>query len=143
MSFKKIKKQTARLHRSLRGIWQHPLAQNDKLGALRLYFLFHVLGQVSPGPILYPLVGSTVFPARPGMAGIVGNIYMGLEDFEEMAFLLHLLRPGDLFVDVGANVGAYSLLASGVCGAKSLAIEPIPETFSLMVENIRVNNLFD
>ncbi len=66
---------------------------------------------------------------------------MGLEDFEEQAFMLHLLRPGDLFVDVGANVGAYSLLASGVCGASSLAIEPIPDTFSELVRNICVNRL--
>jgi predicted RNA methylase len=29
-----------------------------------------------------------------------------------MSFLVHCLRPGDLFFDVGANVGAYTVLAS-------------------------------
>src|SRR5262245_23433594 len=31
-----------------------------------------------------------------------------------MAFTLHFLRPDDLFLDVGANIGSYTLLASGV-----------------------------
>jgi FkbM family methyltransferase len=58
-----------------------------------------------------------------------------------MAFLLHFLRPGDVFVDVGANVGAFSMLASGVVGAKSLALEPVPSTFSALKLNIAVNGL--
>lgn len=141
MRLKPIQLQISRIRRSLKAIWNHPLTQEDKTGALRRYISFHVLGRLVPGPILFPYVGQTCFLARPGMAGIVGNIYMGLEDFEEQAFLLHFLRPGDLFVDVGANVGAYSLLASGVCRADSLAIEPIPDTFFDLMRNIRVNDL--
>jgi len=79
------------------------------VGTTALYLISYVRRLVS-GPILYPYVGNLSYLARPGMAGIVGNIYMGLEDFEEQSFLLHLLQPGDLFVDVGANMGAYSLL---------------------------------
>lgn len=126
---------------SLKSITQHPLTQKDKIGALRRYFLFHILGWLSPSPILYPYVGKVVFFAKPGMAGIVGNIYMGLDDFEEQGFLMHLLTPNDLFADVGANVGSYTLLASGVCGAASIAIEPIPNTFENLMSNIKVNNL--
>jgi hypothetical protein len=59
---------------------------------------------------VYPYIGETSFIASPGMAGIVGNIYTGLEDFEEQGFLLHIIRKDDLFVDVGANVGGYTLL---------------------------------
>lgn len=58
-----------------------------------------------------------------------------------MAFLLHLLRPGDLFVDAGANIGAYSILASGVCRANSLAFEPFPSAASLLEENVSLNQL--
>ena len=57
------------------------------------------------------------------MYGATGNVYCGLHDFEEMGFLLHLLRAGDVFVDVGANVGAYSMLAASV-GARAIAFEP-------------------
>jgi hypothetical protein len=41
-----------------------------------------------------------------------GNIYAGLHEFGDMAFVLHFLRAGDLFADVGANIGSYTVLAS-------------------------------
>ncbi|MDD5034068.1 MAG: FkbM family methyltransferase [Methylococcaceae bacterium] len=58
-----------------------------------------------------------------------------------MALVLHSLRPGDLFVDVGANVGSYTILAGGVCGASVLSVEPIPTTFGDLLDNIRLNHL--
>ena len=45
------------------------------------------------------------------MHGVTGNVYCGLHDFAEMSFMLHLLRAGDLFADIGANVGSYTVLA--------------------------------
>lgn len=60
-----------------------------------------------------------------------------------MSFLLHLLRPNDLFVDVGANVGAYSLLSAGVCKSTTIAIEPSPKAYQNLLLNLRINNLSD
>lgn len=60
-----------------------------------------------------------------------------------MAFLLHFLKSEDLFIDVGANVGVYSLLASGICKSKSIAVEPIPSTFDKLKANIKLNGLED
>lgn len=57
------------------------------------------------------------------MTGATGNIYVGLHEFEDMAFLLHVLRRTDLFVDVGANIGSYTILAGGAAGAKLLLNE--------------------
>ncbi|MCS5694239.1 hypothetical protein NZK33_20015 [Cyanobium sp. FGCU-6] len=42
-----------------------------------------------------------------------------------MAFVLHALRPGDVFLDVGANVGIY----------------PIAATFERLLRNLRLNDL--
>jgi len=136
-----IRKSLRRARRSVVYILNHPIAKKDKFNALKRYVLFHLVGRLLPGPAQFSYVGNVKFLARPGLAGIVGNIYMGLEDFEEMGFLLHFLREGDLFVDVGANVGAYTLLASGVCKAKSIAIEPIPTTFELLMANLYINDL--
>lgn len=58
-----------------------------------------------------------------------------------MGFLLHFLRKDDVFFDVGANVGAYTLLASGVKKAKSIAFEPSKNTNQLLRNNIALNNL--
>lgn len=76
-----------------------------------------------------------------GMTGATGNYYAGLHEFADMAFLLHYLRESDEFVDVGANVGTYSILAAGVCGARTRAIEPLPPTFARLRANVRLNNL--
>lgn len=58
-----------------------------------------------------------------------------------MSFLLHLLRNTDTFFDVGANVGSYTILASGVCGSRSLSFEPVPATFEILKKNIDLNHL--
>lgn len=55
--------------------------------------------------------------------------------------LLELLSPGDIFVDVGANIGLFSVLASQ-CVADTgqvLAIEASPSVFPYLQENIRLN----
>jgi FkbM family methyltransferase len=58
-----------------------------------------------------------------------------------MAFLLHVLRPGEVFVDVGANVGAYTVLASAVVGAACVSIEPAADSYALLERNIRINSI--
>lgn len=51
------------------------------------------------------------------------------------------LRPGDTVVDVGANIGYLSLIASKVVGGtgRVLAIEPHPKIFRFMCKNIALN----
>jgi FkbM family methyltransferase len=75
------------------------------------------------------------------VSGATGHFYKGLNEFEFTSFLLDFLRPKDLFVDAGANIGAYSILASGVCGAKSIAVEPLPHAFAGLQEQIALNEL--
>jgi FkbM family methyltransferase len=50
-----------------------------------------------------------------------------------------LLDPGDVFVDVGANVGSYSIWAAEL-GAAVVALEPAEDTFELLLENISIND---
>jgi FkbM family methyltransferase len=78
--------------------------------------------------VIVDRIGGTRFAARRGMTGITGNIYAGLHEFADMAFVLHFLRAGDLFADVGVNVGSYTILASGVVGCYTVAFEPDPIT---------------
>jgi len=52
-----------------------------------------------------------------------------------------ILRPGDVCIDVGANIGYDTLLASSAVGAagKVVSIEAAPRIFSLLEHNVRVN----
>jgi FkbM family methyltransferase len=58
-----------------------------------------------------------------------------------MGFLLHVLREGDLFVDVGANAGAYTILACAGVGARGYAFEPVAAAYERLVENVRINHV--
>ncbi|MFN4017074.1 MAG: FkbM family methyltransferase [Reyranella sp.] len=51
------------------------------------------------------------------------------------------LAPGDVFVDVGANIGYDTLLASSCVGpaGKVVSIEASPRTFALLQRNLAVN----
>jgi FkbM family methyltransferase len=53
-----------------------------------------------------------------------GVLYCGLPDWPEMPFVLDFLKPGDSVIDVGANVGLYSLLAASVEGVTVVGFEP-------------------
>jgi FkbM family methyltransferase len=75
------------------------------------------------------------------MTGATGNIYVGLHEFADMMVPLHFRREGDFFLDIGANVGSYTVLASGVCRAKTWAFEPDPNTLRHLKRNIAVNGL--
>lgn len=127
----------------LRFVWRHPLNRANRWGALMRVARWQLGSRLLPGPVAVPFVGEGRLTLERGMTGATGNWYCGLHELEEMAFVLHLLRPGDLFVDVGANIGSYSVMASAGVGARSVAIEPVPATFERMLRNARINALED
>ncbi len=53
-------------------------------------------------------------------------------------FVIANLKAGDVFVDVGANVGYYTLIAASL-GARVVAIEPDDENLALLRQNIALN----
>jgi FkbM family methyltransferase len=130
-----------RLAGVFRFILNHPLNRRHKLHALGRFIRWQVGSRLAPGPVIIPFVEQTRLVARPGLMGATGIYYTGLYEFEEMAFALHVLRPGDRFVDVGAHIGAFSILAAGAVGADCLAIEPVPASFAFLQENINLNGL--
>jgi len=137
--FRKIKE-----FQNLYRYWQHhPVAARDLNGTVMRFLRWQLGSRLLRNPVVCPWIGKTRLVVENGMTGATMNLYCGLHEFFDMAFLLHVLRPDDCFVDVGANVGSYTVLASGVCGARSLSIEPIPSTFERLSVNIAVNALSD
>jgi FkbM family methyltransferase len=63
-------------------------------------------------------------------------------EHREFEFLSHILKPQDVFLDIGANVGIYSLWAAKfiVAPRQILALEPNPITYSRLQYNISFNN---
>ena len=94
-----------------------------------------------PYPFIYPFVGEMKLILQQGLTSATAQYYMGLSEFEEMSFVLHFIEKEDLFIDVGANVGCFTLLASGVKKANTIAIEPLPSTFQHLCNNLIINKL--
>jgi FkbM family methyltransferase len=125
----------------LKYIWNHPLNANGKLAAIWRMLRWQIAARLMPGLIALPYVYGTSLFATRGMTGATGNWYCGLHEVNEMAFVLHLLRPGEHFVDVGANVGSYTILAAGGAKARVTAVEPIPATFAHLHRNVVLNGM--
>jgi FkbM family methyltransferase len=68
-------------------------------------------------------------------------LYPKERDDDEL-FLCNYLRNGDTVVDVGANIGSLSILASRLVGSHGavLAIEPHPQTFKWLQQNKDLNH---
>lgn len=127
--------------RTVRFIARHPLNRRAPFRAVGRFVAWQVATRLRPGAFVVPYVDGTRLLVTRGMTGATGNVYCGLHEFEDMAFVLHALRPDDLFVDVGANVGAYTVLASGAAGALSISFEPAPRAYQALVDNLRLNDL--
>jgi FkbM family methyltransferase len=67
-------------------------------------------------------------------------LYTRLPEYNEMLFVERLLVPGDVVIDVGANIGLYSLLAaSKVAHGRVIALEPDPKAAARLRENAELN----
>ena len=69
---------------------------------------------------------------------LVGPAYLLNEKFEsdEIAVVKELMRDTDVFVDVGANVGLYTCLASQL-GKRVIAVEPLPSNLTYLYRNLQ------
>lgn len=129
--------------KTLRFIWNHPLAKLNRREAISRFIRWQLASRLINCPIILPFVNNSVIVTEVSMTGATGNFYCGLDEFADMAFVLHFLRQGDLFLDLGANVGSYTILASGVVGARTICCEPVPSTFTRLMRNIKINEIED
>jgi FkbM family methyltransferase len=67
----------------------------------------------------------------------------GIWEAYETQLLLRYLRPGDCFLDVGANIGYFTVIAAALVGVSGsvYAFEPEPANFSLLQKNVELNDL--
>lgn len=66
----------------------------------------------------------------------------GKIDSLETEILKKILKKGDVVLDIGSNIGYYTLIAADCVGetGQVFAFEPDPSNFDLLQKNIRVNN---
>lgn len=60
-------------------------------------------------------------------------------------FFRTVVKPGDVVIDVGANVGVYTLLAAALLQGRGKvhSFEPTPRTYRLLKDNVQVNGFLE
>lgn len=123
-------------------IWQvsdHRRLSQSLRQRLRKRFARPVAG---PFDITYDGMNFRAYPAE----NYCDRILFGRDDLPERAeheALAPLITPDTCFVDIGANVGSYSLFVGKRAGpgVKLVALEPHPRTHAKLVFNLQANGL--
>jgi hypothetical protein len=112
---------------SLQAQWNYLKSQ----AAFRRYPL-HVLGRLvvwrircaAKAPVIVPLKHFNIDMFLPAeWHGIAKLVFAFREQYEpELALLPRFLSPGSVFLDVGANYGIYSLVASRIVGGQGSSL---------------------
>jgi FkbM family methyltransferase len=68
---------------------------------------------------------------------------LGTNEPEVQRLLADMLQPGDVFYDIGANVGFFTLIGARLVGAEGAvyAFEPVPEHAETLRQNIARNRM--
>jgi len=109
--------------------------------------LLHAFSSVGFNPRLmlrglhfYGVKGGRIVAVRGGTDDFY-HVIPGREGDVEI-FIKSCLRVGSVFVDVGANIGYYTLIASKLVGSQGriYSIEPVPSTATILKANVKLNN---
>lgn len=133
--------------RDIAGVGQliraYPLNRNalDRGRAWGRFLAWQALGRLRPDALTTPFVNGTRLKVKRRLGGRLHYV-LGLAEFDDMAFVAHLLRRDEVFADVGANIGAYSLMAAAA-GARCVAFEPAARAYRYLADNVAMNGLTD
>jgi FkbM family methyltransferase len=127
--------------RTIRETLSHPGNQGRALSAVGRY-LWWQLGKRTWMPYYdLPFHGLRLRCYPDSHSASAALYFSGLPDYPEMRFMQRYLRRGDVFLDVGANIGVYSLLAASLVGDEGSvhAFEPNERTYARLIENKALN----
>lgn len=127
-----------------RQILRHPNNRTRAIRALARSIWWQGYKRLAKRPITVRLFETMTLRCYPDSVSASNVMYFGdYYEFDEMLFVRRYLRPGDGFIDGGANIGTYSLLAAKVVGPSGRveAFEPDPIAALRLRENLALNEL--
>ncbi|MEM2529397.1 MAG: FkbM family methyltransferase, partial [Ignisphaera sp.] len=73
------------------------------------------------------------------------NVYLNpyFHEHDVVSFVINNLKEGDVFIDIGAHCGLYTIVASKRVGIEGMvvSVEPNPENVRYLIRNIKINDL--
>ncbi len=122
----------------IRFVWEHPANSRHRGKSVCRAIAFQIRGRL--GMRTLTTIGSRgLMWAELHTTAASKVLYANPPDWNEMQAWRRLLKPGDLFIDVGSNVGSYALWAADL-GAQVIAIEPSSTTAQKLRQNVDLND---
>jgi FkbM family methyltransferase len=122
----------------IKQVYGNPGNKGERLRRTAEAVVFPIWTRITGGYWTTTYAGGRIVVRRG--EGASHTVYARLPDYREMTFWLTVLRPGDLFIDVGANIGIYTLLVAGK-GCEVIAVEPADDARRLLEVNLALNGL--
>ncbi len=125
---------------TIKYIWSHPSCKNKKIQSISRFFSWQLYKRVFQRSIDIQLLPGVKIRCYPDSHSAAAVLYCGLYDYDEMNFLLRYLRDEDSFLDIGANVGVYTLMAASKIKSGSIySFEVLPKNYNRLEENVDLN----
>ncbi|HVO27022.1 MAG TPA: FkbM family methyltransferase [Candidatus Margulisiibacteriota bacterium] len=120
----------------------HPSPLHNRIGAIGRFLLRQAHKRIVGRSLLINWEGLQL-DVGVSSTSAAAAYYLGRPDWWEFDFLERFLRYGDTVVDVGANVGVYSLFMGKLVGPGGtvIACEPDPESAGALRANVVRNHL--
>lgn len=122
----------------IRYVWTHPSNSGHRMRAVARALAFQLRGRAFGRPSRIPCGERSVIEISPAQ-GASGLAYANPLEAPEIAVWRKHLKPGDLFIDVGAHIGSYTLWAIEQ-GAAVISVEPDPGAAAALRRNLQINS---
>jgi FkbM family methyltransferase len=120
-------------------LWFARQASRNRMRAVGRLWRWQLSRRVIKRPILIelPLGGHLLCPPWSSLGGELAAVGFHAAP-ETTMFISDVLRPGDLMLDVGANIGVYSITGASR-GATVIAFEPTKRAAAILLKSARIN----
>jgi FkbM family methyltransferase len=126
--------------KTLQYIWLHPNCKNKKIQSILKFIGWQFYKRLTHKYLDIELIYNVKIRCYPDSYSAAAALYCGLYDYNEMNFLLRYLRGNDAFLDIGANVGIYTLLAASKIQSGSVySFEVLPKNYNRLIQNLQLN----
>lgn len=127
----------------LKSLYQSPYNQKNPISAFKRFLIWKGIKLLKINNFKYRFWHNRIIYLNHDSFHSMWLMYNSWVDWEEFNLIMNFVKAGDIAVDVGANMGYYSLWMSKFTGENGhvFAFEPDEINFDKLNTNIRINEL--